>query len=70
MTPDERDRLAKVETRMDGIEAWLREIHADQKKMLAAMNMGKGAWWAAVKICGLLVMAAGALAWLYDRVRP
>src|SRR5690606_34977785 len=70
MTPEERDRLAKVEAEVKGIKDWLREIHADQKKMLAAMNMGEGAWKATLKIGGLLVLAAGALAWVFDRFRP
>lgn len=70
MTPEERDRLATVEAEIRGIKDWLREIRSDQKKMLAAMNMGRGALWMTLKVGGLLVLIAGAGGWLWDRIRP
>ena len=57
------------ETR-ETIEPWLREIDDKLDRLIAAANMGKGAWWAMLKLGGLLTLIAGGFAWLYDRVRP
>lgn len=70
MNPRERERLARVEQKVADMEPWLREIDDKLDRLIAAANMGQGAWWAALKLGGLLVLAAGAVAWLYDRVRP
>jgi hypothetical protein len=70
MTPEERDRLAKVEEKVKGMDEWLREIAGKLDKLVAVANMGKGAWWAVLKLGGLLTLAAGTVAWLYDHVRP
>ena len=70
MNPEERDRLAKVEQKVADMEPWLKEIDEKLDRLIAAANMGKGAGWAVLKLGGLMVMAAGAVAWLYDRVRP
>lgn len=70
MTPDERDRLAKVEQKVADMEPWLRDIDDKLDRLIAAANMGKGAWWALLKLGGLLVLIAGAIGWLYDRARP
>jgi hypothetical protein len=70
MNPKERERLARVEQKVADMEPWLREIDDKLDRLIAAANMGKGAWWAVLKLGGLLVLATGAVAWLYDRVRP
>jgi len=44
MTPDERDRLAKVEQRVENQAEDIREIKSDVKEILAAINQAKGAW--------------------------
>ncbi|HVO17343.1 MAG TPA: hypothetical protein VMV26_19125 [Alphaproteobacteria bacterium] len=70
MNSRERERLARVEQKVADMEPWLREIDEKLDRLIAAANMGQGAWLAALKLGGLLVLATGAVAWLYDRVRP
>src|SRR5690606_19378375 len=50
MTPDERDRLAKLEQKVADMEPWLKDIDHKLDQLIAAANMGKGAWWAVLKI--------------------
>ncbi|HEX7005578.1 MAG TPA: hypothetical protein VF274_00435 [Alphaproteobacteria bacterium] len=70
MTAKERERLARVEQKVADMEPWLREIDEKLDRLIAAADMGRGAWWAVLKLGGLLVLAAGGFAWLYDRVCP
>jgi hypothetical protein len=69
MTPDERDRLAKAEQAIVDIRADTLATRNDVAELKAALNMGRGAWFAAVKIGAVLLMAVGALAWLWDRIK-
>ncbi len=69
MTPEERDRLVVLETWRMFIEEKIENqgktlAGIDQKLelLIAAANMGKGAWWAALKIGGVLVVIFGAVA--------
>ena len=66
MKPEER--LAVLETKMAAVTEDLEEIKADLKALLAAANMGKGAWWVSVKIGAFILTLAGALAWIYDHL--
>lgn len=68
MTPDERDRLTRLETEVAGMKQWLQSIDGKQDELLAAANMGKGAWWIILRIGGVLVVLGGAAAWLIDKV--
>lgn len=38
-------KIARVETRVDGLEAMLSEIRGDMKSVLAIINKGQGAMW-------------------------
>jgi len=44
MSPEERDRLAKVETRVENQAEDIREIKSDDKEILAVINQAKGGW--------------------------
>ncbi len=37
-------------------------------QLIAAANMGKGAWWVMIKIGGLVVLRLGALSWVLDHL--
>ena len=64
MTPEERDRLARVEERVANISGELTDISEKLDRLIAAANMGKGAWWAVLRLGGFLVVLGSALGWL------
>jgi hypothetical protein len=66
MTPEERDRLARVEERTIGFDERLDRIEIKLDKLVAAAAMGKGAFWLLTKLGGLLVLTAGAFGWAAD----
>jgi hypothetical protein len=68
VNPDERERLAVVETRLNNFEAMLGRIDDRTKTLTDAYMMGKGAWKAAMKIGGLALLIAGASAWVIDHL--
>lgn len=65
MTPDERDRLARLEAITANQDARLDKIDAKLDQLLAAANMGKGAWWAILKVGGFITMLIAAAAWVW-----
>lgn len=67
MTPDERDRLARLEEKVAGIDDWLRSIHAEIRELNKAAHMGSGAWWLMLRLGAVLVALAAAGAWMFDR---
>lgn len=67
MTPGERDRLARLEQRVEGMDEWMRSISGDVKKLVGAANMANGAWGATLKIGGILLVVAGFIAWLVEK---
>ncbi|HZS84245.1 MAG TPA: hypothetical protein VFA50_15330 [Stellaceae bacterium] len=66
MTPEERDRLARVEERVANIGADLAEISDKLDRLIAAANMGRGAWWAVLRLGGILIVLGGAFGWVTD----
>lgn len=52
MTPDERDRLVRLETRAAALETAVNETRADVKQILAYMNQGRGGWKTIAMISG------------------
>lgn len=68
MTPEERDRLARLEQQMADTKDDIGEIKADVKSLVAAFNMGRGRAAATAKYGGLILMAGGSLAWAWDHI--
>lgn len=68
MTPEERDRLVKVETKLESMDDWLRTIASDVGEIKKAAHMGSGAWWLLLRIGAVMVVIAGAFAWIFDRL--
>ena len=58
----------QLDGRVEALEDWVKSINQKLDTLIAAANMGRGAWWALVKVGGTLVMAAGACAWFYEHV--
>jgi hypothetical protein len=69
MTPDERDRLVRAEAQIVAFDERLDRIEAKLDRLVSAAAMGKGAFWLLMKLGGLLVMGAGAVAWAADHFR-
>jgi hypothetical protein len=66
VTPEERDRLAKVEIEVRMLSGSLGEMNRKLDQLIAAANMGKGAWWLLLRLGGILVVLAAAAAWIVD----
>lgn len=58
--------LGEHEGRLDSLEKWVTSIDGKLDQLIAAANMGRGAWWAFVKLGGLILMGLAALGWIYD----
>lgn len=69
MTPDERDRLAKVETKVEAIEKMLSEMDGKLDTVVTAASFNRGAFWAALKIGGAMVVVIAAIGWVWDRAK-
>lgn len=67
MTPDERDRLVRLEAESEGNRKWLESIDRKVDQLIAVSNMGKGAWILLLKIGGVLAALAGAVAWVLEK---
>lgn len=65
-TPEER--LAALEARQEGTDAGLRDMDDKLDQLLRAAAMGQGAWWAVLKLGGVLVTLGAALIWLGDKI--
>jgi hypothetical protein len=64
--PSDAERLAALEEWRKHVEASLVRIEDKQDQILAAANMGKGAYWAVVKLGGLCLLVLGAGAWVVE----
>lgn len=53
---------------IDELKTQLASANAKLDQLVSAFNMGKGAWWSAMKIGGFIVMIMGALAWIVDHL--
>ena len=64
----------QLDGRVTALEDWVKSIDEKLDRLIAAANMGRGAWWALVKLGGVLVMGIGAAAWAWEHllkgVRP
>jgi len=68
MSPEERDRLTRLEVKVETQEQKLGAMDTKLDQLLEAAAMGKGAWWIMLKIGGIGVLILGGVAWLWDHV--
>lgn len=73
MLPEERDRLVRVEeglrhhgTQLDRIEERQQVSDGKLDELIAAAHAGRGAWWAILKIGGVLTGIAGGAVWVVE----
>lgn len=64
------ERIGALMARMDNVERRIEKIDANVESLAAAANMGRGAWWGATKLGGLVLLATGAAGWLWAQMRP
>jgi hypothetical protein len=69
MSPEERDRLARLEVRTEHQQVQLDSIVRKLDQLLEAAAMGKGAWWAILKIGGIMTVIGGVIAWVWSQFR-
>lgn len=68
MTPEERDRLARLEVRVEGIDEWLKSIDAKQDQILAQANRWKGGFMVILALGGLIGWFADKIMALFAKV--
>lgn len=68
MTPEERDRLAKVEQKLEGQADWLRSIARDVGEIKEAAHMGRGAWLFMLRLGTAMAAIAAVVAWIVDHL--
>lgn len=68
MTPEERDRLARLETHYEHLTGKVDVIDEKVDQLLKAAAMGQGAWWALLKVGGVLSIVASAAVWVYNHL--
>ena len=68
MTPEERDRLTRLEVEVEQQRQQIGSMDTKLDRLLDAAAMGRGAWWIILKLGGLLVLIATGAAYAYDYV--
>jgi hypothetical protein len=68
VTPEERDRLARAEAEIRMLSRSLGEMNRKLDQLVAAANMGKGAWWLLLRLGGVLVVLVGATGWVLEHL--
>lgn len=63
------ERLARLETKVEGQGDWLKSIDNKVDGLVAAANMGKGAWWLILRIGGALTAVVAVIAGIVHAVQ-
>lgn len=58
--------LSALQTTVKAMDTRIGTVESDLKALLAVANMGKGAWWLILRLGGLALLLAGAIAWVVD----
>lgn len=70
MEPEERDRLTRVETKVDNIEEELRTLKADVREIKSLLTEARGGWRMLLLVGGAGAALGGLALKLIDWVRP
>jgi hypothetical protein len=60
--------IGALQADMTAVKARLESIEDKLQQLVDAANMGKGMWWASVKVGGLILTVAGGLAWAWQHM--
>ncbi len=63
------EQIGRLDARMDNVEKRVEKIDVNVERLAAAAAMGRGAWWGATKLGGLILLAIGAFGWAWGHVR-
>jgi hypothetical protein len=64
------EKVGALHARMDNVERHVEKIGRNVESLAAAANMGRGAWWAATKLGGMIMLGLGTCGWLWGQLRP
>lgn len=67
MTPEERDRLTRVEMQFSALEEQYRELRSDVREIKEILTQAKGGWRVLMIIGGAGAMVGGLLLKLADK---
>lgn len=67
MTPEERDRLVRLEAKHEQLEEWMASISKKLDEVRLVAHMGKGALWIMLKLGAVALALAGAGAWAFEK---
>jgi hypothetical protein len=65
---DQAKDIGALQADMANIKATVSEMDRKLDELVSAANMGKGAWWASVKVGGVIVTILAAFAWIWQHV--
>jgi hypothetical protein len=60
--------IGALQADMNSVKDRLESIEGKLQQLVDAANMGKGMWWASVKVGGLILTVAGGLAWAWQHM--
>ncbi len=66
---DHAQQIGALKSEVGNMKARLEEMDAKLDQLVAAANMGAGAWWMSVKVGGVLVTASAGLAWIWGHLQ-
>lgn len=60
--------IGELMGRVKALESWTRDIDGKVDQLLAIANMGRGAWFLALKFGGATVAILAAIAWIIEHL--
>lgn len=61
--------IGDLQARTAALEKWVHDIDGKLDRLLEAAAMGRGAWWAIIKIGGIAVAVTAAAGWIFDHLK-
>lgn len=68
MSPDERDRLTKVEQQFADLKEDVSKMDGKIDELLKTAHMGRGAWMFLLRLGAIVVALAAAASWAWDHI--
>ena len=65
---DQAKDIGALQADVANLKESVAEINTKLDQLVAAANMGKGVWWASVKVGGILVTCAAGLSWVWQNI--